>query len=171
MGRAGQTGAELRSPISMQIQLVSVGNRMPAWVTAGYEEYAKRMPRECELRLREIAPAKRGRNADIARLTVDEGQRMLQAVSADDHVVAMDLSGKEWDTPRLSAELARWLEGGRNVSLLVGGPDGLWRGCLDRANERWCLSQLTLPHPLVRIVLAEQIYRAWSLLHNHPYHR
>lgn len=155
----------------MQIQLVSVGNRMPAWVCAGYEEYVKRLPRECELKLREIAPGKRGKNPDIARLMMDEGQRMLQAVSTGDHVVALDLSGREWDTPGLSTTLARWLAGGRDVSLLVGGPEGLWSGCLDRANERWCLSRLTLPHPLARIVVAEQLYRAWSLLQNHPYHR
>jgi 23S rRNA (pseudouridine1915-N3)-methyltransferase len=155
----------------MQIQLVSVGNRMPAWVCAGYEEYARRLPRECELKLREIAPGKRGKNADIARLIEEEGQRMLQAVPSDDHAVALDLSGKEWDTVQLSGVLARWLRDGRNVSLLVGGPDGLSRACLDRADERWCLSQLTLPHPLVRIVVAEQIYRAWSILQNHPYHR
>jgi 23S rRNA (pseudouridine1915-N3)-methyltransferase len=155
----------------MQIQLVSVGNRMPAWVCAGYEEYAKRLPRECELKLKEIAPAKRGKNADIARLIEDEGQRMLQAVSSNDHVVALDLSGRECNTVQLSGMLARWLEKGANISLLVGGPDGLSQACLDRANERWCLSQLTLPHPLVRVVVAEQIYRAWSILQNHPYHR
>ena len=155
----------------MQIQLVSVGNRMPAWVCAGYEEYAKRMPRECELKLREVAPGKRGKNADIPRVIEDEGQRMLQAISTDDHVVALDLSGREWNTVQLSEVLTRWLGGGRNVSLLVGGPDGLSQSCLNRADERWCLSQLTLPHPLVRIVVAEQLYRAWSILQNHPYHR
>lgn len=155
----------------MQIQLVSVGNRMPAWVCAGYEEYAKRMPRECELKLREVAPGKRGKNVDIPRVIEDEGQRMLQAISTDDHVVALDLSGREWNTVQLSEVLARWLGGRRNVSLLVGGPDGLSQSCLNRADERWCLSQLTLPHPLVRIVVAEQLYRAWSILQNHPYHR
>ena len=155
----------------MRIQLVCVGNRMPAWVTEGYEEYAKRMPRECELRLREIAPGQRGKNADIARAIAEEGQKMQAAIGPSDRVVALDLSGKEWSTPQLAESLARWLADGRNVSLLVGGPDGLAPPCLDRACERWRLSALTFPHPLVRIILAEQLYRAWSILHNHPYHR
>lgn len=155
----------------MQIQLVCVGNRMPAWVVEGYEEYAKRMPRECELRLKEIAPGQRGKNADIARAVTEEGQKMQAAIGVSDRVVALDLSGKEWSTPQLADNLSRWLADGRNVSLLVGGPDGLAPPCLQRADERWKLSALTFPHPLVRIILAEQLYRAWSILHNHPYHR
>jgi 23S rRNA (pseudouridine1915-N3)-methyltransferase len=155
----------------VHIQLVCVGNKMPAWVAQGYEEYAKRMPRECELRLKEIPPGLRGKNTDTARTIGEEGQKMQAAIPAGQHVVALDLSGKEWSTPQLSEALARWLAGGRNVSLLVGGPDGLAPDCLERADERWCLSALTFPHPLVRIILAEQIYRAYSLLHNHPYHR
>lgn len=155
----------------MQIQLVAVGNRMSPWVCAGYDEYVRRLPRECELKLREIAPGKRGKNANILRLIEDEGQRMLAAIPCDDHVVALDLTGKEWSTAQLSEALARWRRDGRHVSLLVGGPDGLAPACLDRAAERWRLSHLTLPHPLVRIVVAEQIYRAWSILQNHPYHR
>ncbi len=155
----------------MQIQLVCVGIRMPSWVVEGYEEYAKRMPRECELKLREIPPGKRGKNADIARAIEDEGKKMQAAIPAGDHVVALDLSGREWSTPQVAEALARWMASGRNISLLVGGPDGLAPPCLARADERWRLSALTLPHPLVRIVLAEQIYRAFSILQNHPYHR
>jgi len=155
----------------MQIQLLCVGNRMPAWVSEGYAEYAKRMPRECELKLKEIAPGQRGKNADIARAMAEEGQKMQAAISPADWVVALDLSGKEWSTPQLAQSLSRWLAEGRNVSLLVGGPDGLAPPCLARADERWRLSALTFPHPLVRIILAEQLYRAWSILHNHPYHR
>ena len=144
---------------------------MPDWVTQGYTEYAKRMPRECELKLREITPGKRGKHTDIERVMDDEGQRMLAAIPLGDRVVALDLSGKEWSTPQLAEALSRWLGDGRNVSLLVGGPDGLAQSCLDKADDRWRLSALTFPHPLVRIVLAEQLYRAWSILHNHPYHR
>jgi len=155
----------------MQIHLVAVGNRMPRWVAEGYEEYAKRLPRECELVLKEIAPAKRGKNADIARLTDDEGERMLEALPRDAHVVALDVAGQEWSTPELAGALARWLENGRDVALLVGGPDGLSPACLKRANQRWSLSKLTFPHPVVRIIVAEQIYRAWSILQHHPYHR
>ena len=155
----------------MHIQLVAVGNRMPAWVNEGYQEYAKRLPRECELRLREINPGKRGKNSDIARLIEEEGERTLAQVPSNHHAVALDLGGKEWSTPQLSETLARWLQDGRDISLLVGGPDGLAPSCLDRAQEVWRLSALTLPHPLVRVLVAEQIYRAWSLLNNHPYHR
>lgn len=109
----------------MQIQLVSVGHRMPDWVARGYEEFVKRLPRECELKLKEIAPGKRGKQVDVARLVEEEGQRMLAAVPGGQHIVALDLSGTEWSTLQLSEVLARWLREGRNVSLLVGGPDGL----------------------------------------------
>ncbi len=155
----------------MQIQLICVGNRMPDWVTKGYEEYAKRMPRECALQLREISPGKRGKHSDIDRAIHEEGQKMLAAIPSGDRVVALDLSGKEWSTPRLADTLSGWLGEGRNVSLLVGGADGLAQSCLAKADDRWRLSALTFPHPLVRIVLAEQLYRAWSILNNHPYHR
>lgn len=155
----------------MHIRLLCVGNRMPAWVNEAYAEYAKRMPRECELKLREIAPGPRGKNADIARAIEEEGQKMQAAIAPGDQVVALDLSGKEWSTPQLAEILSRWMGEGRDVSFLVGGPDGLAQDCLARADERWRLSALTFPHPLVRIILAEQLYRAWSILHKHPYHR
>jgi 23S rRNA (pseudouridine1915-N3)-methyltransferase len=155
----------------MQIRLVAVGNRMPAWVEDGYRDYAKRLPRECELVLREIAPGQRGKNADLRRTIEDEGNRCLASVAASDHVVALDLSGQEWSTPQLADALKRWMGLGSHVTLLVGGPDGLAPACLERARERWRLSALTFPHPLVRLVVAEQIYRAWTLLQNHPYHR
>lgn len=155
----------------MQIRLICVGNRMPDWVRAGYEEYAKRLPRDWELELREIPPGKRGKNTDLVRTIAGEGEKMLAAIQPGDRVVALDLSGREWTTPQLVKTLESWLGEGRNVSLLVGGPDGLAPACLERAEERWKLSALTFPHPLVRIVVAEQIYRAWSVLRNHPYHR
>lgn len=155
----------------MRIHLLAVGTRMPAWVTEGYQEYAKRLPRECELALKEIAPAKRGKNADAARFREEEGERLLAALPRDAEVVALDLSGKPWSTPALAQNLKGWLAGGRDVALLVGGPDGLAPACLARANQAWCLSNLTFPHPVVRIIVAEQVYRAWSLLNNHPYHR
>jgi 23S rRNA (pseudouridine1915-N3)-methyltransferase len=155
----------------MRIHLLAVGTRMPVWVTEGYQEYAKRLPRECELVLKEIAPAKRGKNPDIARLCEEEGERLLAALPRDAEVVALDLSGRPWSTPVLAQNLKGWLAGGRDVALLVGGPDGLAPACLARANQAWCLSNLTFPHPVVRIIVAEQVYRAWSLLNNHPYHR
>jgi 23S rRNA (pseudouridine1915-N3)-methyltransferase len=155
----------------LHIHLIAVGTRMPAWVTEGYGEYAKRVPRECSLVLKEIPLAKRQKGSDIARLVADEGQRMLAAVGEGSRVVALDVAGKPRSTEDLAVALQNWLGSGRDVSLLVGGPDGLAPACLQRADERWSLSPLTLPHPLVRILLAEQIYRAWSIVQNHPYHR
>ena len=144
---------------------------MPEWVDAGYGEFAKRLPRECELKLREIVPGQRGKNADLVRAVEEEGQRMLEAIPTSHHAVALDLSGEEWSTPQLSQVLERWLREGQHVSLMIGGPEGLSPACLNRAQQRWRLSALTLPHPLVRVVVAEQLYRAWSILHHHPYHR
>ena len=155
----------------MKIRILAVGVRMPAWVGEGFSTYAKRMPRECRLELKEIAPGHRGRSSDAAKAIATEGERMLEAVSRSELVIALDVRGKMFDTPALSRALDTWTHGGRNVALLIGGPDGLAAECLDRAEYRWSLSRLTMPHGLVRVVLAEQIYRAWSLLRGHPYHR
>ena len=156
---------------TMQIHLISVGNRMPDWVKSGYDEYAKRLPRECELVLREIPLGQRGKNCDVARIIREEGERMNVAIPAGAHIVALDLSGQVLTTPQLAQTLSRWLEGGKPIALLVGGPDGLADSVKSKAAEFWSLSALTYPHPLVRIIVAEQLYRAWSILNNHPYHR
>jgi 23S rRNA (pseudouridine1915-N3)-methyltransferase len=155
----------------MQIHLISVGNRMPSWVKEGYDEYAKRLPRECELLLKEIPPGQRGKNCDVARIVRDEGLRMNAAIPLGAHTVALDLSGKTWSTIGLAQALLRWQEYGKPVALLIGGPEGLAESIKTQAVESWSLSALTFPHPLVRIMVAEQLYRAWSILHNHPYHR
>jgi 23S rRNA (pseudouridine1915-N3)-methyltransferase len=144
---------------------------MPKWVQQGYDEYAKRLPRECQLALKEITPGKRGKNSDVARIVRDEGERMLSAIPNKAHVVTLDVPGKPWTTLDLAKAMSRWMESGQNIALLVGGPEGLADSAKERANESWSLSKLTFPHPLVRIVVAEQMYRAWSVLHNHPYHR
>lgn len=144
---------------------------MPAWVDTGYGEYAKRLPRECRLNLIEIAPEKRSKKPDTARIKARECQRLAAAVPSGARVLALDEHGRSWNTRQLADRLAAWLAGGRDIALLVGGPDGLDHNCLDSADERWSLSPLTLPHPLVRVMLAEQIYRAWSLHQGHPYHR
>lgn len=144
---------------------------MPSWVTSGFEDYAKRLPRECELLLKEIAPGHRGKNCDVAKIVKEEGMRMNEAIPLGAHIVALEVSGKKWSTSDLSQALKRWLESGKHTVLLVGGPDGLAESSKVKADELWSLSALTFPHPLVRVILAEQLYRAWSLLHNHPYHR
>jgi 23S rRNA (pseudouridine1915-N3)-methyltransferase len=156
---------------TMQIHLISVGDRMPGWVKTGYDEYAKRLPRECELLLKEIAPGQRGKNCDMARIIRDEGERMNAAIPLGSHAVALDLSGKLMTTSELALTLSRWQGIGKAIALLVGGPDGLADSVKAKASEFWCLSPLTFPHPLVRIIVAEQLYRAWSILQNHPYHR
>ncbi len=155
----------------MRIKLIAVGERMPAWVQDGFQEYAKRLPRECRLELREIAAARRGKGGSASRAMAEEGQRLLAAIPAGARVIALDVGGQQWSTEELAAEMEDWLASGESVALLVGGPDGLAPDCLQRASRRWSLSRLTLPHPLVRVVLAEQLYRAWSVLQGHPYHR
>ena len=155
----------------MKIKLLAVGTKMPAWVTQGYDEYARRMPSEMQLQLQELGLGFRGKGADLKRAIAKEGEQMLAAIPDQDHVLALDVLGKPWSTPDLAKQCGQWRMNGRNVTLLVGGPDGLAPACLARADQRWSLSPLTLPHPLVRVLLAEQVYRAWSLLNNHPYHK
>ncbi len=144
---------------------------MPSWVQTGYQEYAKRMPKECALILKEIVPGLRHKNTDVSRIVNEEGDRMNAAIPHGAHLVALDLSGQSWSTVELSQALTRWLQSGKNIALLVGGPEGLPDAVKQKAQESWSLSALTFPHPLVRIIVAEQLYRAWSILQNHPYHR
>lgn len=144
---------------------------MPGWVQSGYREYAARLPRECALNLIEIPAGKRSVHADLPRTVRAEGERLLAAAPSGSRLIALDERGREWNTVELANQLTGWLREGRDPSLLVGGPDGLDAACRDCAEQLWSLSRLTLPHPLVRIIVAEQLYRAWSLLHHHPYHR
>lgn len=155
----------------MKISLLSVGTRMPEWVNAGVEEYRRRLPADFALELVEVALAPRGKNADIKRARRKEASALLARVPRGDRVVAMEVGGRSLSTEGLAQRLEDLRMQGRNLSLLVGGPDGLDDSCLQQADEQWSLSALTLPHPLVRIVLAEQIYRAWTLCVGHPYHR
>lgn len=155
----------------MQIHLIAVGQRMPAWVNEAYAEYARRMPASCALHLIEIPADKRGKGADIARALAREGERMLAAIPRGAQVIALEVGGQAWCTEDVSRELDAWLHSGADVALLVGGPEGLAPACRRAAPRCWSLSPLTLPHPLVRVVVAEQIYRAHTLLSGHPYHR
>ncbi|MEX0614999.1 MAG: 23S rRNA (pseudouridine(1915)-N(3))-methyltransferase RlmH [Methylophaga sp.] len=155
----------------MKLKLLAVGQKMPQWVTDGYQEYARRLPRDCSLNLIEVAPAKRGKTSQPQQWMQEESKRILSHIDASDHVVALDVIGNNWSTPQLAENLATWQQQGSDVSLVIGGPDGLDPACLQRADQRWSLSALTLPHPLVRVLLAEQLYRAWTILQNHPYHR
>lgn len=155
----------------MKFTIIAVGTRMPAWVTSGFNEYAKRLPRDFSIELIELPLGPRGKNASIARAIAKEGEQMLAAIPKSNRVIALDVLGKPWSTETLAENIASWGMQGGHFSLLIGGPDGLAPECLQRADARWSLSNLTLPHPVVRIVLVEQLYRAWSILNNHPYHK
>ncbi len=155
----------------MRLSIIAIGTRMPGWVQTGYMEYARRLPRDCSLELRELPLAQRGKNADIVRAIEKESGAILTAIPPGDRVIALDVTGKKQSTQSIADALKNWQQDGLNTSFLIGGPDGLGNACITRSVESWSLSNLTLPHPLVRIVLAEQLYRAWSILNNHPYHR
>jgi len=155
----------------MRIHLIAVGHKMPDWIASGYQEYAKRLPSDCPFQLHEIPAQKRAKGADLNRIANQEGQRMLEAVPKGAWVVALDEQGTSWSTTKLAEQLASWQQQGRDIALFVGGPEGLAKACHERADQTWSLSALTLPHPMVRVIVAEQLYRAWSINNNHPYHR
>jgi 23S rRNA (pseudouridine1915-N3)-methyltransferase len=158
----------------MRIRIIAVGTKMPDWVEQGYVEYAKRMPRDVTVEMLELPLAQRGKNTDIATAMAKEGEVMLAAIEKGgkgEQVIALDVKGKPWSTEQLAENLASWKMSGFNYCLLIGGPDGLAPECLALASVKWSLSPLTLPHPLVRILVIEQLYRACSILQNHPYHK
>lgn len=155
----------------MRIHLLAVGKKMPDWVVTATEEYAGRMPAHCQLVLKEIHAVKRTKKSERKRIMETEGQKLLAAIPDGAFVVALDVLGKSYTSEKLSRQLDDWMLSGRDVALLVGGPDGLSPACLQRADMKWSLSELTFPHPLVRVVIAEQLFRAWSILTSHPYHR
>jgi 23S rRNA (pseudouridine1915-N3)-methyltransferase len=144
---------------------------MPAWINAGFDDYAGRMPPECKLLLKEIPLSAMRRSGNVDKAIEQEGIRMLGSIPARASVVALDMHGRSLNTGTLAKQLNRWLADGRDLALLIGGPDGLAVNCIECAEFCWSLSPLTLPHGLVRIVVAEQLYRAWTLLNGHPYHR
>jgi 23S rRNA (pseudouridine1915-N3)-methyltransferase len=155
----------------MLIRVAAVGRRMPRWVAEAWTEYTRRLPGVLRIELREIPLARRGRNTDLERARREEGAALLAAVPRDARLVALDERGEPWTTADLAGHLERWMGEGRSLGLLIGGPDGVSPECLQAADDRWSLGPLTLPHPVVRIILAEQLYRAWSMLSGHPYHR
>ncbi|EMI5492514.1 23S rRNA (pseudouridine(1915)-N(3))-methyltransferase RlmH [Providencia stuartii] len=155
----------------MKLQLIAVGTKMPDWVQTGFMDYLHRFPKDMPFELIEVPAGKRGKNADIKRILEKEGELMLAAVGKGNRIVTLDIPGERWDTPKLANQLESWKQDGRNVSLLIGGPEGLAPACKEAAMQSWSLSPLTLPHPLVRVLVAESLYRAWSITTNHPYHR
>lgn len=154
----------------MKLTLLSVGDKLPAWANTAVAEYLKRMPREARVELVEIKPEKRaGQSADSIKAI--EATRLLDKLPAGARLLALDEHGREVTTKELADLMARWMAEGRDVALVIGGADGLAPSLLDKAEAKLSLSRLTLPHALARVLLAEQLYRAVSLLNNHPYHR
>ncbi|MGQ9425067.1 23S rRNA (pseudouridine(1915)-N(3))-methyltransferase RlmH [Gilvimarinus sp. F26214L] len=155
----------------MRIQILAIGTKMPSWVEAGCQEYLKRLPRDVTVEFKELPLASRGKNTPPRLAMEKEAEQILSAIGDNNWVVALDKGGKPWSTEQAAEQFSGWRLRARPVSLVIGGPDGLAPACLQRADQLWSLSALTLPHPLVRVVIAEQLYRVWSLLSNHPYHK
>lgn len=155
----------------MIINLIAVGTRITLWADNGFKDYQKRLPPECKLKLVQIPLSKRTKNSRISQHIEEEEKKILAAIPKKSRVIALDVMGQMWNTQQLAQSLQQWQLERQDISLLIGGPDGLGSTCLSKAERIWSLSALTLPHALVRILVAEQLYRAWSLLQGHPYHR
>ena len=155
----------------MQLIIAAVGHKMPAWITAGFEEYVKRMPVDCRIVLKEVKPQDRGGNMSAAAAMQIERSRIEAVLPKGARLVALDERGQDPSSVQLSQHLQKWRGEGRDVVFIIGGADGLDPELKNRADQLMRLSSLTLPHGMVRVLLAEQLYRAWSITQNHPYHR
>lgn len=155
----------------MKILILAVGDKLPSWAEAGVAEFVKRMPREARIEIVPIRPEKRSGSQSAERIKSLEAARILEKLPKDAHLIALDEHGTQVSTRELASSLQAWLAGGRDVAMIIGGADGLDPALLARTSSRIALSRLTLPHAMARMLLAEQLYRAWTLLNNHPYHR
>lgn len=155
----------------MQLFIIAVGKKMPTWIENGFEEYARRMPPECRISLKEIRPADRTAGKSAQSVMAVEQTRIEAALPKNARIIALDEHGKNLTTMQLAGELEKWRQEGRDIAFVIGGADGLDSTFKKNADELVRLSSLTLPHGMVRVLLAEQLYRAWSLTQNHPYHR
>lgn len=155
----------------LKISLIVVGDKMPSWVNQGYDEYEKRIRGRASLELIQIGAGKRGKNADFTRIIQAEEQKIKEAIPERSHIVALDRKGKSFSTLDLSGKMKGWIDGGDKIALVVGGPEGLSPEFIAETHETWSLSSLTFAHPVVRVILAEQLYRCYSILEGSPYHR
>ena len=155
----------------MKLLILAVGHKMPSWITEGFNEYAKRMPREAKIELVEIKPEPRTTGKSVIQIMEAEAQRIQAALPKDALRIALDERGVHWTTKQLAQQLQEWMGGGRDVAFIIGGADGLHESVRSSASQLLALSAMVLPHGMVRVLLAEQLYRAHSLLNNHPYHR
>jgi 23S rRNA (pseudouridine1915-N3)-methyltransferase len=156
--------------LSVKINIISVGEKMPQWVIEAYNDYEKRLKREYQISLKQIALNKRSKH-QIKKHIEKETQDILKCIKPGSIVVALDENGQQFSTKGLSSQLEKWQFSGQDISFVIGGPEGLHENILQKSDLTWSLSRLTLPHPMVRVILIEQIYRAWTLLKGLPYHR
>lgn len=155
----------------MRINLIAVGKRMPAWVEDSIKEYSKRLPKELTLNLIEIAPAQRTKTTPVDKTIKEEVERIQAAIPKNNLIIVLDETGKQLSSKTLSKKIDDWVQQAQDISMVIGGADGLGEAFKNSANELWSLSKMTLPHALVRVIIAEQVYRAWTIIQNHPYHR
>jgi 23S rRNA (pseudouridine1915-N3)-methyltransferase len=155
----------------VKIHLIAVGKKMPEWINAGYTEFSKRMPPELQINLIEITPSTRNKTTPIDKNIKEEGERIQSAIPENSRLIVLDEKGKNFNSMALSKKMEGWLPMGQDISIVIGGADGIDPVIKKQADEKWSLSSFTLPHALVRVVVAEQLYRAWSIMKGHPYHR
>ena len=155
----------------MKIHLIAVGKKIPEWVNTGYAEFSKRMPPELQITLIEISPSIRNKSTPIEKNIKEEGKRIQSAIPANSKLIILDEKGKKFSSIDLSKKMESWFPMGQDIAIIIGGADGIDLTIKQQADELWSLSSLTMPHALVRIFIAEQLYRAWSILKGHPYHR
>ena len=155
----------------MRISLISAANRMPDWVDQAVKQYRQRLGNDIQLQIIDIPLHKRSKNADVNKFIKKEGQLMLKAAQSSDTLIALDVAGSRLSTEKMAQKFNHFLHQGVNIALLMGGPEGLSNECKQACHSAWSLSDLTLPHPMARVLISEQIYRCWSILHGHPYHK
>jgi 23S rRNA (pseudouridine1915-N3)-methyltransferase len=158
----------------MKIRIVTIGQKMPDWVQTGFEDYFKRIQPFVQTQITELPMARRGKNdaeSDIQKYCIQEGQSILQSLKPQEQLIALEVNGRHLTTEKMADNMQHWMQDGQDIVLAIGGPDGLSDEVRRSAKWHWSLSDLTLPHPLVRIILIEQLYRAMTVINNHPYHR
>ncbi len=155
----------------MRIHLIAVGKKMPEWVNSGFSEFSKRMPPELQINLAEITPSVRNKTTPIEKNIKEEGKRIQSAIPSNSRLIVLDEKGKKFSSIELSKKMEEWFPQGQDIAIVIGGADGIDDRIKQQADETWSLSSFTLPHALVRVIVAEQLYRAWSILKGHPYHR
>lgn len=155
----------------LKIYIVSVGEKMPAWVNEGTQSYLQRIRGNSSANLLEVSAKKRSKNADISRVLQQEGEAILKHVSSDTRLICLDRPGKAYDSMQVAKKIRDWQQLGQAVAFAIGGPEGLDSAVMQRADESWTLSKMTFTHHVARVMLAEQLYRAWSINEGLPYHR